>query len=387
MRILHLIPYMHPSTGGPPVVVDHWCVELQARGHSVQVITTDAYSDGANDWVDAYAKRFPIQVASRRGPNGFGYSPQLRAMVRQALPETDLVHIHNVWSYLNQVGMSECRRQGVPYVVSTHGMLDPHSMGRKPWKKQLYGWLLEWTSLRHASAIVFTHQEEDRLSRMTCQGLPKGFVIGLGTEEPPNGSRKALAELCLTRFPQLAGRRVVLFLSRLHPKKGLDLLLPAFADVLQSIPDSLLLLVGPGDASYVDSLRDMATQMQLGSSVVFAGPLHNDEKWGALSAAEVFVLPSYQENFAIAVAEAMRAGTVVVCSERVNICNDIVDAFAAVKCELDSADIAVQIKRILLDGQLRKSLGQNATNYAARHYTWSVSAAKLIDAYQQILAQ
>ena len=386
MRILHLIPYMHPSAGGPPVVVDRWCVELTARGHSVEVMTTDAYSGGARDWIGEYSRRFPIVVAPKWGPNGFGYSPKLSAMVRNAVGRFDLVHVHNLWGYMNQLAVRECRRQGVPYVVSPHGMLDPHSMGRKPWKKWIYGHLVEWRAIRRAKAVIFTHAEEERLARTTCSDLPQGFVVPLGTEDPPPQTKLELTNLFLERFPQLANRPRVLFLSRLHPKKGLDLLLPAFSRLQQSIRNAVLVLVGPGELTYVESLKNEVAQRKLSESVLFVGPLHDVDKWAALSAAELFILPSYQENFAIAVAEAMRVGVAVVCSPRVNICDDIVSAGAAVKCELNVDDIARQMQCLLLDESRRRDLGSRAISYATEHFTWPASTDSLLIAYEKSIS-
>lgn len=385
LRVLHLIPYMHPSAGGPPVVVDRWAVELQRLGCEVTVLSTDAYSDGELDWLDEYRQRYPITVCSKLGPKGFGYSTSLKSIFRKLLPQQDIVHVHNLWGYTNQLAGRICPRAGVPFVVSSHGMLDPNSMSRKRWKKSLYAAACEWPVLRRATAMIYTHAEEERLARETCHGLPTGHVVPLGTEEPPSADRGALREKFFDQYPDLRSRRLVVFLGRLHSKKGLDLLLPAMKSVSEQFADVTLVLAGPGEADYVESLRRQVESLGTGDSTVLTGALHGEMKWMALAAAELFVLPSYQENFAIAVAEAMRIGTPVVCSRRVNIWSDIVSAGAAVDCELTTVSVADRILELLADKQRRRRIGEHASEFAETHYSWPNSARALKAAYFQAL--
>ncbi len=160
--------------------------------------------------------------------------------------------------------------------------------------------------MRAAQAMVYTHAEERRLAEEAVAGLPAGRIVPFGADEPPALERSVLAEGFLQAHAELRGRKLVIFLGRLHPKKGLDLLIPAFAEVLRAEPESRLVLAGPGDAAYVQFLRQMISQHDIIDKVTFTGPLAHDNKWQALAAGTVFVLPSYQENFALTVVEALR---------------------------------------------------------------------------------
>lgn len=383
-RILHLIPYMHPSAGGPPMVVERWCHGTLERGWSVRVVTTDAYSENDPDWPHACAGRLPIDIVRHLGPRGFGYGTALKSVFQRRLSDCDLVHVHNCWGYTNQLALRECVRRGIPYVVSPHGMLDPHSMARKSWKKRLYGGLFEWRSLRQAAAMVFTHSEEERLARETFSALPPGQVVPLAADDPP-ASRADLAPEFLAAHSSLAGQPIVLFLGRLHPKKGLDLLLPAFASVAVESPASLV-LVGPGEPAYVTGLRQRISELDLQDRVVLTGPLEGRSKWSALAAADVFVLPSYQENFAIALVEALRIGTPVICSNRINIFPDLEQAVAVVRCDLEPAGIARELLTTLGNSGRRQELGRRGQSFADQHYTWERSTNRMLEAYETVLA-
>lgn len=389
MKILHLIPYMHPSAGGPPVVVDRWCVELQKLGVDVDVLTTDAYSQGSADdqWLNQYQQNYPITALSGAGPNGFGYSTQLRQQFLKLLPSVDLVHVHNLWGYTNQLAARYCPRYKVPFVVSSHGMLDPHSVGHKWIRKKVYGGLLEWPALRKASGVVFTHAEEERLARQTCSSLPQGIVVPLATEDPPSMNRAELAERFLARFPECRGKRIVMFLSRLHPKKGLDLLIPAMGRVARSNPDVVLAIVGPGDWDYTMELRALADDHEILDRMVFTGPLQGRDKWSALSAADLFVLPSYQENFSIALVEALRAGTPAIISNRINIWEDLVAADAAVCCDLTVESVADNILQVLASSARSRDMGRKGIEVAKSNYTWPKSAATLAECYETVISR
>jgi len=377
---------MHPSAGGPPVVVDQWCAELRRRGVEAEVLTTDAYVSADDDaWQAEYAARYPLTVVKHIGPRGFGYSPQLRSVLVDRLKKVDLVHVHNVWSYVNRLAASLCPKLNIPFVVSTHGMLDPHSMGRKAWKKRLYGRLFEFPALRQASGLIFTHAEEERLARETCGALPTGFVVPLGTSDPPAESRSELASQFLSQFPVTARGPRVMFLSRLHEKKGLDLLLPAFQKVLQKHSSSQLVLVGPGEGDYVQELRYRAHSLGISEQTHFIGSLHGQQKWAALAAADVYVLPSYQENFAIALVEALRVGTPVVCSQRVNIWSDLANAGAATVCELNIDSVADSILQHLNDPNRAEEQGGRGASFAAENYTWAKSVERLVDVYRSVV--
>jgi glycosyltransferase involved in cell wall biosynthesis len=184
----------------------------------------------------------------------------------------------------------------------------------------------------------------------------------------------------------LIGSKVVLFLGRLHPKKGLDLLIPAFAEVARRVQNVKLVLVGPGDESYVTGLRERVTASGLGERVAFLGPLTGRPKWAALAAAAAFVLPSFQENFAITLVEAMSVGTPVLLSDRVNIWSDVKDANAGVISALDPARIAADLIEVIDDHEFAARLGNNGRALVSRAYNWERTADATEAAYRSALA-
>jgi glycosyltransferase involved in cell wall biosynthesis len=265
-------------------------------------------------------------------------------------------------------------------------MLDPNSLSRKSWKKKLYGRLIEFPQLRRASGMIYTHEEEQALADASCSGLPAGYVVPLGADElPSEGIAEAKTEL-LKKYPAFKDKKLVLFFGRIHPKKGLDLLIPAMKILLQKLPAAHLVLAGPIDEGYRIKIDRMIKENKLEEHITFTGPVYETQKWGMLSLADLFVLPSYQENFAITVVEALRVGLPVVLSEHVNIWQDIVSANAGLKCLLDPVDIANTLEKVLHDDELHRKLSANGPALVEREFTWQVAGKKLLESYQQILA-
>jgi glycosyltransferase involved in cell wall biosynthesis len=385
--VTHVIPYMHRAAGGPPIVVDRISCRLASEGWSNRVVTTDTLARGLpQDWIDQYGSQYDMIVFPSRGPSNFGFSRSLAAQMDQIAAASKLVHIHTAWTYPGLAAMRACRKVGVPFVVMPHGMFDGSSLRRKWVKKQLYGRFVEWPNVRAAAAMVYTHEEERRLAENSVSRLPAGFVVPLGSDPPPVLSRQDLATQFIERYPQFRDRRIVLFLSRLHPKKGLDLLIPAFRSVASRIRDSQLVIAGAGDDAYLSSLRRLVGKEGLVDRITFTGPLYGNVKWEAFAAASMFVLPSYQENFALVVVEAMRMALPIVLSRRVNIWSDIVGGGAGVPCDLSADSVAATICRLLADPDLAGQIGLRGKQLATDRYTWNQTAAALESVYTSVLA-
>jgi glycosyltransferase involved in cell wall biosynthesis len=233
--------------------------------------------------------------------------------------------VHGVWQYTSFGAWRALAGGATPYFVFPHGMLDPwfkRTYPLKHIKKLLYWPWSEYRVLRDATAVLFTSEEERRAARESFALYRcNEEVVNYGTAAPQVDLGTARAEF-LDRFPELAGKRILLFLSRLHVKKGCELLIDAFAKVPG---ESLhLVMAGPAaDAAYLEALKTRAAGDR---RITFPGMLSGNMKWGAFAAADAFVLPSHQENFGIAVVEAMACGTPVLVSDKVNIWREIVDS-------------------------------------------------------------
>jgi glycosyltransferase involved in cell wall biosynthesis len=396
MRCAHVIPYMAARAGGPVVVVDRLCRQIARRGVEPIVLTTDVLSDMAPR--PAWSSISRVGGAGARGgeyelrayrawSRRFAYSPALASALDRIIPTCDLVHVHTLWTHATAAAVRACRRHRVPYVLMPHGMLDPNSLSRKSLRKIIYGHLFEFQRVRSAAGVIYTTERERELAERsvgTAGSGPPVYVVPLGADEPP-GDRDGLAREFLASRPFLAGKQIVTYLSRVHPKKGLDLLVPAFAKVAARMPQAHLLIVGPDEADTWPRVRRQIEQLGLQPHVTRIDMLMGAAKWAALAASTLFVLPSYQENFAIAVAEALRIGTPVVISDRVNIWPTVEAGRAGrvVPCDADALTAAIHVS--LADEAAWRDMSAAAVMVATRNYDWGKTADAMMEVYQRVL--
>jgi len=268
-----------------------------------------------------------------------------------------------------------------------HGMLDPYSLKVKRLQKSLYFWMVERTNIIAARRLIYTTPEEARLVAAQFSSLPRGVVIPLGGDAPFEDSEQ-LAREFFARFPTAQNRRVLLFLGRLHFKKGIDRILRSLPAVASAIPDVLLLIVGDGEPAYEAKLKASIQAQELEGHVLMTGRLSGRQKWAAYAAARLFLLPSRQENFAITVAEAMHMGLPVVISDRVNTWPYVEDADAGLVLEeREIDDLGNRVIPLLRDDSRLASMGARGRDYARRNLTWSGAAIRLLDCYNEILGR
>jgi len=321
MRILRSIHTVNPELGGPIESVMQSSGALIGRGHEVEIVSLDRPKD---DWVRHCALKVH---ALGPGRGNYGYARRFTRWMNERHGAYEAVIVHGLWQY-NSLGVWRVlRKTSTPFFVFPHGMLDPwfkRAYPLKHLKKLLYWSLAESRVLRDAAAVLFTSEEERRLARDSfpfyrCNEV----VVNYGTALP-NVDFDRAREGFFTRFPQLRGQRFLLFLGRLHEKKGCELLIDAFASRAGSWRGDRsleLVIAGPsGDKGYVEYLQQKASSL---SGVTFTGMLTGSCKWGAFSAADAFMLPSHQENFGIAVVEALACGTPVLISNKINIWREI----------------------------------------------------------------
>jgi len=340
MKILNVHHTVNPAQGGTLEATRQLGVTLLAMGHGVEWASMDSPDD-------VWAREFPLPLHALgdRPASGYGRAPRFIPWLREQRRRYDVVVVHGLWQYPGFATRCALRGTETPYFVMTHGMLDPwfkHAYPLKHFKKSIYWRLAEHAVLRDSHAVIFTCEEERLLARGTFSPYRiTEKVATLGTSVP-EGNPADWREAFFQRFPGLRGRRILLFLSRLHPKKGCDMLIRAFAKT--SGPLSLVIAGPEEDANHARQLR----MQTAGLSVFFVGMLTGEVKWGALAAAEVFALPSHQENFGMAVAEALAAGTPALISNKVNIWREI-EADGAGFVEPDDTDGTARRLRRWLD--------------------------------------
>ncbi len=320
MRILHVIRSLHPEYGGPAQLVRCIVAAGPRLGWEGEVACLDQPEQ-------PFLKDIQFRVhALGENESTYGYSKRWVPWLRENIDRFDGVVVHGIWQYQSW-GTWRAIHGRKPYVLFPHGMLDPwfkHRYPLKHVKKWLYWKLAEYRVVRDASSVLFTCATEQRLApksfRMPAWNaavVPYGAEMSTGD---PQQQTDAFTAVC----PAIKGRRFFLYLGRIHPKKGCDLLVDAFAAIAARSPEIDLVMAGP-DAGMRDTLRSRISDAGLKHRVHWPGLVTGDAKWGAFHASEAFVLPSHQENFGIAVAEALGCRRPVLISDQVNIWPEIAE--------------------------------------------------------------
>lgn len=354
----------------------------QAQGHQVEVISLDAPED---PWV----RNFPLKChALGPGKTSYGYSSLFLPWLTAHRDDYDVVVVDGLWQYNGFGVWRALRRSKTPYFVFTHGMLDPwfkRTYPLKHFKKWLYWPWGEYRVLRDAKAVLFTCEEERRLARESFwlyRCIER--VVNFGTAGPSGDVEKQKA-LFLEQFPEAKGKHCLLFLGRVHVKKGTDLLFRAFAEVLRTSPAAAveswhLVVAGPNDHPYGQEMKALAETLGIADRVIWTGMLTGDVKWGAFYQARAFVLPSHQENFGIAVAEALACRVPVLISNKVNIWREIVqDEAGLVENDDLSGTVSLLTQWLNLSNDQRKEMGNRAAACFAQRFHVEQSAKSLIN--------
>jgi glycosyltransferase involved in cell wall biosynthesis len=387
MQVLHVIPSLGPLRGGPSFALPVMARGLSACGVEVHIATTD---DNGPSRLSVPLGRPVVEGNTstwyfRRQVRPYTVSWPLTRWLTKHTREYDLLHIHALFSYSSSVAAWYAQKFGIPYIVRPLGTLNRWGMTqRRPALKRLSFTLMERRILAGAAAIHYTSEQEREEAR--ALGLhTRAEVIPLGIELAPYEDLPS-PDRFLQTHPSLAGRTIVLFMSRLDPKKGLDLLLPAFAQVVRAQPESVLVIAGDGPSDFLAGLRADVTALGLGHSVVFVGFLRGEDKLSALAACSVYVLPSYSENFGLAPVEAMAAGLPVVLSDGVGIARETQAAEAGLMVTCDVDAVASALQRLVADPDLRRILGQNARRLARERFSSEVAARRLVTLYDELLS-
>lgn len=382
-RILHCISSVNPKKGGPIEGVKQLSRINQEHGHHIEVLTLDSPDD---PWV----KEFPLPCHAM-GPTyvgSYAYSPRLVSWLKAHAHRYDAVIVNGIWQYHVFGVWRALRGTKTPYFVFTHGMLDPWFKRTYP-LKHLKKWLFwpwaEYRALRDAAAVMFTCEDERRLARQSFWLYRADeYVVSYGTSAPPERPVEQKRAF-LDRYPDLKDKRCLLFLGRLHEKKGPDLLFKAFANVKARSPelvrDVQIVMAGPADDAYGMKIRRLCGHLGLDQQTTWTGMVSGDVKWGAFRHAEAFILPSHQENFGIAVAESLACGVPVLISNQVNIWREIQQANGG----LVDADTIEGTER-LIEGWLEtpadqwRQMGSDARNCFKTRFLIDRTAESFIEA-------
>jgi glycosyltransferase involved in cell wall biosynthesis len=400
MKVLHVIPSVADRSGGPATAIVPMCRALKQHGIEVLLVTTDATMSGGKppfltcslprsleeeqvrkggwspiscDYKGVPTIFFPTQLGE-----SFKYSRPLSSWLNSNIHQFNLAHIHAVFNYSSLAAAHVCRKAGVPYVVRPLGTLEPWSMAQKSLRKRMFWQISGKGMLRRAAAVHYT-TEAEKLSTERLLGLNHGKVIALGIEA--NSRTSTTLDHLWHYFPSLASESYVLVLSRLHPKKGLDVLIEAFLSLVQdrNYAHWRLVIAGDGDADYVQRLKAMSKS----DRIIFTGWLDGEKKDAVLSGASLLVLPSYQENFGLCVMEALSHSVPVLVSPHVNLAEQIVLANAGWIATVNKHALISRLSEALGDEAERARRGQ-AGKQLSEKYSWDSTAKNLVDLYAAI---
>ena len=321
MRVLRVIPTLDPAYGGPVASLGPITEALTRFGHTVEIACLDS---AEAPWMKDVS--FPVYcLGSPR--TRYWYFWKLSKFLRSNLDNYDCVIVHDIWNFIGYAVWRSSRRSRTPYVVHPHGMLLPWYNQTYPLsylKKIIYWLAVEYRVLRDAKAVLFACEQERLLAGQTFWPYRcREAVVSYGTA-PPGGSADAQLRSFFGRFPELEGKRLIIFLGRIHFTKGCDLLIEAFSRIAREVDRAHLLIAGPDEVGWKETLVKKAQKLGIDGRITWGGLLTGDVKWGALRASDVFVLPSHQDNTSVAMMEALACGVPVLISNKVHIWPEII---------------------------------------------------------------
>lgn len=387
MKILHIIPSVASVRGGPSKAVLETVKALLNLGVEAEILTTNDNGDDLLD-VPLYElieyKQVPIQFFPRFSPpinsiREFAFSTQIATWLWRNISKYDLLHVHAIFSYTSTVAMAIARFKGIPYIVRPLGQLNKWSLQQSAHKKQIYLKLIERANLKHSWAIHLTSQQEQQEVSSLSLGAPS-FVLphGLSIPLPIPNARHRLRKLL--NVPD--DEPIILFLSRLHPKKGLDYLIPALGKVTDH--RFTFVLAGSGSKEYEAEIESCLCSNNIRDRTYLTGFVTGELKNLLIQGSNLFALTSHAENFGIAVLEALAVGVPVLLTSGVALASVVQQHQLGYVTQLDVSAIASAIEYYLTHPQAVKDMSDRARQLIMEQYTWDSIAQEMFLVYQKI---
>jgi len=393
MKILVVSPSYWPATdlGGPIFSLHALNKMLVKKSVDVTVYTTDirlkgkvasnreAIVDGVKVTYFSFSPFFEFL-----GPTGWQFSVPMRKALEKNIKDFELVYILSVWNYPVIMAASVCRRFNKPYVISPRGLLCPWPFERKFFKKWVYYKLLAEKCIRKADAIHYTSSDEREKSHERLGLGNKVILVPNGIDLHEFNSLPLKNELVI-KYPALKDKRVILFLGRINPKKGIDILIKAFSMLSKKRKDLRLVITGKDEEGYKSRIVRLIRKLRLQDKVIFTDMLLGREKLKVYAGSDIFVLASHSENFGMSAIEAMASGLAVVISDNVGIYRDVEENDAGIIAKTSAKSIYNGIMKLLEDEGLRKKISQNGKSFVREFYSIDKVADKMIEELEGIL--
>lgn len=407
MKILCVTPSYWPAFqfGGPIFSVHGLNKTLVKKKVDITVYTTNVGLEGkvpVNQEIEVDGVKVTyftfIKFFEFLGSTGWQLSLKLTNALRSNLRNFDIVNIVSIWKFPVSITPHYCRKYDKPYVLSTCGMLYPYTLSKKPFKKLPYLYLIVKRDLQNATAILYTTQDELEqchqalgLKNKACV-IPDGIDLSEFSNLPEN-------RVLIEKYPYLKGKKLILFLGRIHWKKGLDILIKAYSKLVRNNDNVHLLIVGNDEGGYSEKVKKWIKEYglsywdqvasgkdcNLDVQVSFTGMLKGREKLEALTASSIFVLSSYSENFGMSVVEAMACGVPVVISNRVGIYKEVQKNKAGIVVDADAESLYGGIKMLLENSDLRKEISINGRKLVEDHYDIEEVAETTVEMYKKMI--
>ena len=381
---VRLVPGL-PGWGGAPQVAIDLAKALALKGVNISIFAINAknepHCDVQGKRLTAYTFPEDKSLIMRWWPF---YAPALAKALVARVPDHDIIHVHEIWHYPGYAAYNTAKKADKPYIVTVHGALEPWCLNHKAFKKSIYAALIQRRILNEAAAIHAVTQEEVENIR--------GFGVDAPVVVIPNGIEPAKFEALPSLFeierlyPELRGKKVLLFLGRIHPKKGLDILARAFGHIARSRKDLHLLIVGPDNDGYRSQVERLLESEMVIERTTFTGMLTERWKLAALSRADICAIPSYSEGMSIVVLEAMACGLPVVITRQCHF-PEVAEAKAGIIIEPNADQLADALNKLLDDQKLCKEMGENGRRLIMEKFTWDKIADQMIRLYENVLGK
>jgi glycosyltransferase involved in cell wall biosynthesis len=385
MKILHLLPAIASIYGGMSVAVPNLASALGIRGVHVDIVTTNA--NGAdkmdfplNQWIeeDGYRiKYFPYCYI-------FNYmtSHALSKWLAIRVKDYDIVHIHSLFSNIQIAAYQACQRDRIPYIIHPHGMLDSWALSYKSWKKLPYYFFIERPAIIKARNIIaLAVSEELSLKKLDVKTPISVIPNGVWAS---NYLKISTSKEFYEKFPLLKDKKIILFLGRIDPKKGLDLLVLSFSEIHKNFPKAHLVIAGPDSIGFKSKIENSFRNVGCFESVTFTGMVTGTLKESTLAASTIYILPSYSEGFSISVLEGMASGLPCIITTGCNFPEASISSSALI-VNPDHLEIYDALSYLLKNPNEAIEMGKRAQEFIVKNYSWESIAAQMEIVYRSIL--
>jgi glycosyltransferase involved in cell wall biosynthesis len=392
LKVLHIIPSVATVRGGPSQAVIEMVSALRSQGVDAEIATTN---DNGKDLLDvplyeltdqlAEYGHVPIRFFPRFSPNihtvrEFAFSRSLTTWLWQNITEYDLVHVHAIFSYASTIAMAIARIKKVPYINRPLGQLCTWSLQQSKLRKQIYLKLIEHSNLLHSQALHFTAQQELEEFNLLKLNIPS-FILPHGVQIPfpiPNAQERVRKLLQIPdRFP------ILLFMSRIHPKKGLEYLIAALSKLKEY--DFALVIAGSGEPDYISQIQDLLVTHGISDRTHLVGFVEGETKNLYLQGADLFALTSHSENFGIAAIEALASGIPVLITDGVAIAPMVQEQSIGYVTKLEINAIATKLERFFQNFDQTVPNKQNYQQIISENYSWQSISIQLAKIYKEII--